>query len=324
LRPTKPIHIFSTVTTAPNANLSFGTSINTNKIYLYDGPGGGKYGFGIAGGTLQVYAGADLTTNKIAFGYYNGTTFTENVRFQNNGNVGIGTTSPAAPLEVSSNGDIPFFQINTTATTNSRGRINFSQNATLGMEIGTDYTMGNITDMYIYNRATGSTAAYFYPGNTVWLSARAISTDLHLNSAGTVTMGSLSGTGNRPVFADASGDLTAAVSMPKSTQVWNQVSNVPAASSFTTSGGTVTIIASGSGYKNSTGVIGMNILVDGVVKGACQSYTNETASHKAFTMNALVITGLSAASHTLQFTLQSGTITDSNDFFSATVIETPY
>jgi hypothetical protein len=88
-------------TTSLNANLSFGASIADNKIYLYDATND-KYGFGIRGSQLMIYAGAGGTaTGGITFGKFDGTTFTENVRFQNGGNVGIGTTNPTAKLHVS-------------------------------------------------------------------------------------------------------------------------------------------------------------------------------------------------------------------------------
>jgi hypothetical protein len=116
------------------------------------------------------------------------------------------------------------------------------------------------------------------------------------------------------------------VALPKSTQVWNQNSNVPGInnSAFTTvPGSKVTVMFSGSGYRGSSGLIGVDLYIDGVNRGFARSYTNETSSHKAFCSNALVVTGLAAGTHTMQLILESGTTSDVNDFFSATVIETP-
>lgn len=80
-------------TTAPNALLSLGTAVQTNKLYLYDNTND-KYGFGIATNTLQIYSGAGAgSNNTIAFGKYDGITFTEYMR-EMNGSLGIGTTTP--------------------------------------------------------------------------------------------------------------------------------------------------------------------------------------------------------------------------------------
>src|ERR1035437_4241559 len=78
----------------PNALLSFGTGVVDNKIYLYDGFSD-KYGFGVRSSQFMIYSGNNgSSTGGITFGKYDGTNFYENVRFQNGGNVGIGTTAP--------------------------------------------------------------------------------------------------------------------------------------------------------------------------------------------------------------------------------------
>jgi len=123
-------------------------------------------------------------------------------------------------------GDNVFLQLNTASTINKRTRINFSQTNTIGMELGTDYFFNNTTDLYIYNRATGSASAYFNPGNEVWLTARNTSSDFYITNAGRVGIGttgpsdllSVNGTANNStgswgVFSDArvktvTGDFT--------------------------------------------------------------------------------------------------------------------
>lgn len=86
------------------------------------------------------------------------------------GNVGIGTAGPAAKLHVLSTGDVAHEIFDTSSTANKRVRINFAQNGVSNMEIGTDYSLSNTADLYIYNRSTGQTAAYFNPAGNVWFS----------------------------------------------------------------------------------------------------------------------------------------------------------
>jgi hypothetical protein len=84
-------------TAVPNAALSFGTALQDNKLYLYDGSSD-KYGFGVRSSQLMIYAGtAGVSTGGITYGTFDGTTFVENVRMQNGGGVYFenGNTSAA-------------------------------------------------------------------------------------------------------------------------------------------------------------------------------------------------------------------------------------
>lgn len=106
------------------------------------------------------------------------------------------------------------------------------------------------------------------------------------------------------------------------TQVLNlSPGGLPVTGAFSSSGKTVVVFISGTGYAASAKLIGMELLVDGVSKGFAKSFTNESSSHKAFSSNAIVISGLAAGTHTLSLNSWNSTNTDDNDFFSATVLE---
>ena len=88
-----------------SSNVGIGTSAlgfplnfaNTSgdKISFY-GSSGAHYGVGIQGGLLQIHA--DIASSDIAFGTGSSNSFSEKMRIKGNGNVGIGTNSPTAPL----------------------------------------------------------------------------------------------------------------------------------------------------------------------------------------------------------------------------------
>jgi hypothetical protein len=80
-------------TSSPGAKLSFGQTVQTNLLYIYDGTAGAKYGFGIASSELRIYSGSSASTT---IGNFDGTTYTERMRIDSSGNVGIGTSSPTS------------------------------------------------------------------------------------------------------------------------------------------------------------------------------------------------------------------------------------
>jgi hypothetical protein len=88
-------------TTTPSAPLSFGNILG-EKINFWNTDATHNYGIGVQGGLLQIHAN-DATAD-IAFGTgisSNGAAFTETMRIKGNGNVGIGTNTPGAKLDVS-------------------------------------------------------------------------------------------------------------------------------------------------------------------------------------------------------------------------------
>ena len=95
-------------TSAPSAQLSMGNSVAAQKILVYENLSGGtnsRYGFGIQANEFRQFYPSDsvLTFGTIAIG--DGSTFSEKVRLDSSGRVGIGTSSPASTtqLEVAKN-----------------------------------------------------------------------------------------------------------------------------------------------------------------------------------------------------------------------------
>lgn len=96
----------------------------------------------------------------------------------------------------------------------------------------------------------------------------------------------------------------------------------PFEAKFKTSGGPIVIVASGSGFSAAGArILGMNVIVDGLVRGEAMVYTNEASSHRAFVTSGIPVTGLTRGNHTLRLEALSGTQTDGNDFFTVTVLE---
>ncbi|GEM_PF-2874969 len=122
-------------TATPNAPLAFPNTLG-KKITLYPGTSGDA-GFGVFGSELRInsdYSGADIT-----FGYDDYLSgFTERMRIKGNGNVGIGTSSPAATLGISSSGSFGNPQL------------------TLNQEVGTDWSR-----MRLSTANTGSTTRFW-------------------------------------------------------------------------------------------------------------------------------------------------------------------
>ncbi len=90
-------------TATPSAALSFGTTDAEKTILLYDDPSGGGafYGLGMDAGLLTIFHQFGSGSG-IGFGTMNGNTFAPQMLMDTNGNLGIGTDTPAAILDLTS------------------------------------------------------------------------------------------------------------------------------------------------------------------------------------------------------------------------------
>ncbi|HZV69225.1 MAG TPA: hypothetical protein VFG10_06755 [Saprospiraceae bacterium] len=82
---------------SPSAPLGFENTVG-NKIDLFWTAANARYGLGVQSGLLQIYSSA--SNADIAFGYGSSTSFTERMRIKGTGNVGIGNTDAAFPLDI--------------------------------------------------------------------------------------------------------------------------------------------------------------------------------------------------------------------------------
>ena len=100
----------------------------------------------------------------------------------------------------------------------------------------------------------------------------------------------------------------------------NVAGPLPKSIAFTSKGGPLLLIVSGSAYTGTGGPFGATVQLDAATVGTLSAYSNETFSHKAFPTRVLRVAA-PAGSHTLVLLADATTTTDQNDPFSVTVVE---
>lgn len=95
--------------------------------------------------------------------------------------------------------------------------------------------------------------------------------------------------------------------------------------SFTSGGGKLLIMSSGSLYGNTTGLKTLSLQIDGVTVATKQFFINTTGDHKAFATTITVETGIAAGAHTIRWiTGDNATNVDFNDRYDLVVYELPH
>jgi hypothetical protein len=101
----------------------------------------------------------------------------------------------------------------------------------------------------------------------------------------------------------------------------NMPGALPQSMAFSSKGGPLLLILSGSAYLAGAGHMGVTAQLDAKSVGTLSAFTNEPNSHKAFPTRVLKIAPAAAGAHTLILLPDPTTLTDTNDPFSVTVVE---
>ncbi len=206
------------------------------------------------------------------------------------GNVGIGTENPAARLDVA--GDAKF-----SGPLSVRGALTVDGDTQIGGDLS---VTGSLTIAGTNLRLTkaDSARAVEITGEGAVISPMWTVTQVYLNEQATSTPFPVPG---QPICS------------PKP---------------FTTGGGTLLILASGSGAALSGVpgpiIIGMDLLLDDRHVGSVLSRVNNMTEAKPFMTSGLVVRGIASGSHTLTLKTAPSTVVGRNDFFNVTILELPF
>jgi len=237
---------------------------------------------------------------------------------QTSNNIGLGTIKPQAKLDI--NGDAKVagnLTVTGTVVTIGQGDDNNSNRLlTFARDTGDDgnatfnYKPGGLNNLSITGAGKSGDTRYINLWDDVWVNG-------NLNVGGALAMtGNISGNGK---ISSPMWKVTAVLS--------NAAGGLPLTGTFTSSGGTLLILVSGSGYTVTTGLhlIGMSVTLDNsdTPLGNVQTFINQASCHQSF-IPATFIVSVTAGEHAITLTaLNNNTYTD-NDFFNVTVMELPF
>ncbi len=213
----------------------------------------------------------------------------ESMRIAPNGNVGIGTTAPRAPLTIRAQGTSE--QLIAFEDPAGKRTWHIVQNVG-GNTPGLNFTETDVADGRLFLK----------PGGNVGIGTTNPQATLHVAGSIKSPMWNVS-----EVFLDAAGPL-------------------PRTGPLSSLGGRLLIFVSGSGFHNTGGFIGMQIKIDNQLIGTASSFVNPAQTHKSFSSTAMVASGIAQGNHsiTLETIPGTNTRTDNNDRFSVTILELPF
>jgi hypothetical protein len=145
---------------------------------------------------------------------------TERMRIDSSGNVGVGTSSPAAKLEVSGavtrlTSTNPNLQINSMASPGYKSNINFLQSGSAKYEIGVDIGNNGNNNLFFYDNVVGSERARidssgnWYMNSGYGSAAVSYGCRAWVNFDGTTSPGTIRASGNvSSITRNGNGDYT--------------------------------------------------------------------------------------------------------------------
>lgn len=308
-----------------NGNVGIATTTPTHKLHVKDSMGIRQNRLYISGGEQQT--GGNVWSSLTYNAFHNQ---------QNGAWVFPDPSRTAVTVEMDDSSGTPRFQVWSSSTTNSTlftmcfaidgnsGNASFSTAPTTAR-----ITVNGVVPAHGLLNFFAPDADISYDGGSdklFWIKA--------LNNAATAFFGGNIGIGtpNPTALLDIANvtkfGSDGSISSPRwkiSQPIKNVIGGLPMGAPFTTGGGSLLLFVSGSGFSNpGAQAIGLEILIDGVLQGVAQVFTNEPASHKSFVANALFVINIPPGGHTVNLFALPNTVTDFNDFFNVTILELPF